>query len=133
MEEPEEVTDRRSRFNLMAAIEAIAAAKEVADLHDTELLARFDDCLSSEGVPWGECAMTPEELTAIQNLHRAIDQVCDNAFLIKRDRIGGKVVHGLDPDDLASLGWFESVQPLAREALATFSARGWLDHGLWAR
>ncbi|MDQ4086985.1 MAG: hypothetical protein M3177_03065 [Pseudomonadota bacterium] len=131
MDEPQEVTDRRWRFNLMAAVEHLAASKKRNDLHDSELIEGFLDCVSDGGVARGDGAMTTDERVATERLCRAIEEICDKARLMKRQRIGGKVVHSLEPDDLVSLGWMERVQPAAAEALEVFLKRGGLDEGLW--
>lgn len=131
MNEPQEVTDRRWRFNLMGAVEHIAESKELRDLHDTELIDGFFGCVSDDCSPHGAGAMTAEECAAVHKLCEALNEICDKAHLTKRDRIGGKVVHGLEPGDLVALGWFEKVQPLARGTFDVFMRRGWRSDGLW--
>jgi hypothetical protein len=130
MDEPQEVTDRRWRCNLMGAVEGIADSGELHDLNDTELIPRFFDCVTDDCVPHGDGAMTKGERAAALNLCESLNQICEKARLMKRDRIGGKVVHGLDPDDLVTLGWFERLQPLARETFDTFMLRGWMSEDL---
>ena len=130
MTEPQEVTDRRWRFNLMGAVEDIANSRELGDLHDTELIEGFFDCVSDDCSPYGAGAMTAEECAATLELCEALNEICENARLAKRERIGGKVVHGLEPEDLIALGWFRKVQPLARTAFDIFMQRGELAEGL---
>ena len=129
MAEPQEVTDRRWRFNLVGAVESLANAERLLDLHDTELVERFFDCVTDECVAHGDRAMTECERSAVHDLCKVLGALCEEARLIKRERIGGKAVHGLDPEDLAVLGWFEKVQPLARGTFNIFMLRGWMSAG----
>lgn len=131
MTEPQEVTDRRWRFNLIGAVEHIAGTSKLIDLLDAELIEGFFDCVSDDCSPHGKGAMTPDEYAATQKLCQALVAICEKARLIKRERIGGKVVHGLEPDDLIALGWFREVQPLARTAFDIFMLRGEMTEGLW--
>jgi hypothetical protein len=145
MDEPQEVTDRRWRFNLMGAAENIAKAEELADLHDTELIPSFFDCVSEDYVPWGRAAMSDAEQAAVYKLCDALNKVAAAATLLKRTRGGGSdLVAGLrfrggnvsevpnpDAEDLAAAGWFDRVQPVAREAFDTLMLRGWMSEGLW--
>lgn len=132
MDEPKEITDRRWRFNLMGAIESLAKAKEPSDLHDTELIAGFFDCVTDECSPHGAGAMTADESAGTHELCEALNEICEKARLAKRDRIGGRVVHGLEPQDLVSFGWFDRVQPLACDTFDVFMRRGWLSEGLFS-
>lgn len=132
MIEPQEVSDRRWRFNLMAAVETIADSKNLIDLRNSELLDSFFDCVTDDCLPHGKGAMSAEEYAVVRELCEALTDICDRALANKRSRIGGKVVHGVDPEDLVALGWFQNVQPLARRAFDTFGVRGWRSEGLLA-
>ena len=131
MIEPQEVTDRRWRFNLIGAVEHIASTSDLIDLHDTELVDGFFDCMSDDCSPHGQDAMTREECAATQKLCEALVAICEKARLIKRERMGGKVVQGLEPEDLIALGWFREIQPLARRIFDLFMQRGEMTEGLW--
>jgi hypothetical protein len=145
MDEPEEITDRRWRFNLIGAVESIARAQERVDLHNPELIPSFFDCVSDDYVPWGKAAMSDAELIAVHKLTDALHKTVTEAMLLKRQRDGGRdLVAGLrfrggsvsevpDPEakDLAAAGWFAKVKPAARVALETFMLRGWMSEGLW--
>jgi hypothetical protein len=144
VDDPQEVTDRRWRCNLMGAVEDIAQAKEPADLHNPELIPWFFDCVNYDHVPWGRAAMSDAELTAVHNFTEILNETVAEAML-KRQRGGGtELVGGLrfrggsvsgvpNPraEDLASAGWFEKVQPAAQAAFETFMLRGWMSEGVW--
>lgn len=63
-------------------------------------------------------------------LHHAMTSIKAEAHKMKQTRIGGKVVHGLDAEDLVALGWLATIQPLAHRAFEVFLKRGWLRGGL---
>ena len=119
MEEPQEATDRRWRFNLMSAVETLAEASELSALENTELIDGFFDCVSDDCLPHGIGAMSEEELAAAQKLCREMKDLLGKA----RSRLAAKP---LEPEDLVALGWLENVQPLALEAFRVFVRRGWL-------
>jgi hypothetical protein len=118
--EPADIVDRRMRVSIMDDIKALAEAADVTTLRGTELCI---DILDYAEAGRRNPAMTAAEHEAALEVAAAIKPVFDQAFLIKRQRLGGKVVHGLD----ASLGWFSSVQPVAASAWALFQQRGWMN------
>jgi hypothetical protein len=120
---------RRMRVHLMTDIERVARATEPAALHDTELgleLSAF-----AEAEHGSAPALTAEEAAAAKALATQLQALWDRAHKLKQERIGGKVVHQLEPEALASLGWFETVHPLAQSTFALFAERGWMDDGVW--
>ena len=133
MEEPQEVTDRRWRFNLMGAVESIANAKEPLDLEDGELIPSFFDCISDDCSPHGSGAMSEEEVAAARKLCHQINDFFNRAPRIEVGTVGRIVPKPLETQDFVALGWFDKVQPLAVDAFAVFMRRGWLNEGLWTK
>lgn len=119
-----DIVDRRMRVNVMGELRSLAKAADLAALHDTEL---GDDVLDYAEGGVRNPALTDQEHEAALNVAAAIRPILEKAFLLKRARIGGKVVHGLDAEDLEALGWFETVQPRASEAWDLFRRRGWMN------
>lgn len=125
MEEPQEITDRRCRSNLMSDIECIAKAKTQSALENPELIDGFFDSVGDDCFPYRHGAMSKEELAATRRLCEAIQHFLAEARL----RIAPKPLYG---EALFTLGWLEKVQPFASDAFRIFMLRGGLDEGLWS-
>lgn len=129
MDEPQEVTDRRLRRNLIAAVRSIAEATELRDLH-TELIGSFFDSISDDCEMYGAGAMSAEERAAAVDLCKAINALLEKGPWVLRGLIGRRVRKPLTAEDFVELGWLREVQPRARIAFSVFMRRGWLDRGL---
>jgi hypothetical protein len=125
---PPEIVGRRMRAHLMAAISCAAEATDLRTLADADWIEYVGDAVEE----WGPiAAITGEEYAAVGRLYRRWKELQDEGTRIVRQRNGGKRVRLYrEIDVLASLGWFEQIQPLARDAYTVFLKRGLLDEDL---
>jgi hypothetical protein len=115
---------RRMRVHLMTDIERVARATEPAALHDTELgleLSAF-----AEAEHGSAPALTAEEAAAAKALATQLQALWDRAHKLKQERIGGKVVHQLEPEALPrSAGLRQFIRLHSPPSRSLPSGAGW--------
>jgi hypothetical protein len=122
---PISARDRQFRLYLLQDLSALATALDVNALSNQHLGRTLGDALQN----WSPTpAVTAEELAACHKVYAAMSTICNQSARLQWAQGMGLEEH--DADDLARLGWFETVQPLAVAAVSLFMKRGRMDEAL---